>query len=64
MLLWVNGLLVDIANMMYDVSENLVDTYHSDGDFENFKLELLRSFSMDSPVEEKEFLQICCKRSY
>lgn len=51
-------LLVDIANMMYDVSESLVDTYHSDGDFENFKLELLRSFSIDSPIEEKEFLQI------
>ncbi len=51
-------LLVDIANMMYDVSESLVDTYHTDGDFENFKLELLRSFSIDSPIEEKEFLQI------
>ncbi|MEE4116596.1 MAG: preprotein translocase subunit SecA [Marinilabiliaceae bacterium] len=51
-------LLVDIANMMYDVSENMVETYHTAGDFENFKLELLRSFSMESPVEEKEFLQI------
>ncbi len=51
-------LLVDIANMIYDVSESLVDTYHSDGDFENYKLELLRSFSIDSPIEEKEFLQI------
>lgn len=51
-------LLVDIANMIYDVSESLVDTHHTDGDFENFKIELLRSFSIDSPVEEKEFMQI------
>jgi len=51
-------LSVDIANMMYDVSESLVDTYHPEGDHENFKLELLRSFSIDSPVADKEFLQI------
>ncbi len=54
-------LLVDIANMMYDVSENLVESYHSVGDFENFKIELLRSFSTDSPVDEAEFLQIEAK---
>src|SRR5450756_3083662 len=27
-------LSVDIANMMFDVTENLVDIYHGDGDFE------------------------------
>ena len=48
-------LSVDIANMMYDVTENLVDTYHEDGDFEGFDLDLIRSFSMDSPVREEEF---------
>ncbi len=51
-------LSVDIASMMYDVSDSLVDNYHSVGDHENFKLELLRSFSIDSPVEDKEFMQI------
>ncbi|HEX2969211.1 MAG TPA: preprotein translocase subunit SecA [Bacteroidales bacterium] len=48
-------LSVDIANMMYDVTENLVGTYHEDTDFDGFELELLRSFSMESPVREEEF---------
>jgi preprotein translocase subunit SecA len=48
-------LSVDIANMMYDVTENLVEVYHGDGDFEGFDFDLIRSFSMDSPVPELEF---------
>ena len=50
-------LSVDIANMMYDVSENLVDEYHSIGDFENYNFELIRSFSMESPMNEQEFIK-------
>jgi preprotein translocase subunit SecA len=41
--------------MMFDVTENLVETYHKDGDFENFDFDLIRSFSMDSPVLKEEF---------
>ncbi len=48
-------LSVDIANMMFDVTENLVGTYHGDGDFEGFEFDLIRSFSMDSPVPDHEF---------
>jgi len=48
-------LSVDVANMMYDVTENLVEVYHSDGDFEGFDFDLIRSFSIDSPVKEEEF---------
>jgi len=48
-------LSVDIANMMYDVTENLVETYQGTGDFEGFDFDLIRSFSMDSPVPENEF---------
>jgi preprotein translocase subunit SecA len=48
-------LSVDIANMMFDVTENLVEIYHGDGDFEGFDFDLIRSFSMDSPVPEPEF---------
>lgn len=51
-------LSVDIANMFYDVSENIVNTYLPEGDYENFTIDLLRSFSMESPVDEKEFLKI------
>jgi preprotein translocase subunit SecA len=48
-------LSVDIANMMFDVTENLVEIYHDDGDFEGFDFDLIRSFSMDSPVPDQEF---------
>jgi preprotein translocase subunit SecA len=48
-------LSVDIANMMFDVTENLVDVYHGDADFEGFDFDLIRSFSMDSPVPDQEF---------
>jgi preprotein translocase subunit SecA len=50
-------LSVDVANMMFDVTENLVDTYHKDGDFENFDFDLIRSFSMDSPVPNQDFIK-------
>ncbi|HPM19490.1 MAG TPA: preprotein translocase subunit SecA, partial [Bacteroidales bacterium] len=50
-------LSVDVANMMYDVTENLVDTYHREGDFENFDFDLIRSFSMDSPVPQQDYLK-------
>jgi preprotein translocase subunit SecA len=48
-------LSVDIANMMFDVTENLVDIYHGDADFEGFEFDLIRSFSMDSPVPDQDF---------
>jgi preprotein translocase subunit SecA len=41
--------------MMFDVTENLVGIYHGDGDFEGFDFDLIRSFSMDSPVNDQEF---------
>jgi preprotein translocase subunit SecA len=47
---------VDIANMMFDVSEAIVNEYHG-GDFEEFKMELIRTFSIESPVSEEEFLK-------
>jgi preprotein translocase subunit SecA len=49
---------VDIANMMWDVTESLVETYHSSGDFEGFNYDLLRTFSVESPVSEKEFMDM------
>ena len=47
-------LSVDIANMMFDVTENLVEIYHDNGDYEGFDFDLIRSLSMDSPVPESE----------
>jgi len=50
-------LSVDVANMMYDVTEHLVESYQEDGDFEGFDFDLIRSFSLDSPVSSQEFLK-------
>jgi preprotein translocase subunit SecA len=50
-------LSVDVANMMYDVTEILVETYHKDSDYEGFDFDLIRSFSMDSPIPKQEFLK-------
>ena len=50
-------LSVDIANSMYDVITSMVGSYHKAGDFESFDFDLIRSFSMDSPVPSEEFLK-------
>lgn len=48
-------LSVDIANMMYDVTEYLVNTYKDEGNFEEFQFALIRTLSVDSPVSKAEF---------
>ncbi len=48
-------LSVDIANMMYDVNENIVSTYQDVSDFDEFQFALIRSLSIDSPVTKAEF---------
>ncbi len=48
-------LSVDIANMMYDVTENIVNTYKDYSDYEEFQFSLIRSLSIDSPVPREEF---------
>jgi preprotein translocase subunit SecA len=48
-------LKVDIANMMYDTSEVIVQTNKATNDFKNFEFELIRYFSITSPVSESEF---------
>ncbi len=46
---------VDIANMFYDTVEAIVSENQPARDFENFKLDLLRVFSMESPVDQNAF---------
>ena len=47
---------VDISNMMYDSTGTIVQYGLEGKDFEDFKFELIRNFSMDSPVSEEEFM--------
>ncbi|MEA3445017.1 MAG: SEC-C metal-binding domain-containing protein, partial [Bacteroidota bacterium] len=49
---------VDIANMMYDTCENIVQQFHPEADYTGFTLELMRSLSIDFSITEEEFLKI------
>ncbi|WP_430810086.1 MULTISPECIES: preprotein translocase subunit SecA [unclassified Carboxylicivirga] len=48
---------VDISNMMADTCTDIVEEYQAAGDFEGFKLELIRIFSAQSPFTEEDFLK-------
>ncbi len=48
-------LRVDIANMIFDIAEAITETNKTASDFKNFEFELIRYFSMNSPVTEPEF---------
>ena len=48
-------LRVDIANMIFDTSEIIADTNKMAQDYKNFEFELIRYFSMSSPISEAEF---------
>jgi len=48
-------LQVDIANMIFDTVEIIADTNKTAQDYKNFEFELIRYFSMSSPVSKEEF---------
>ncbi|WP_298115246.1 preprotein translocase subunit SecA [Flavobacterium sp.] len=48
-------LKLDIANMMYDTCEVIVGDNKAANDFKNFEFELIRYFSITSPVSASEF---------
>jgi preprotein translocase subunit SecA len=51
-------LKVDLANMMYDTAELIAETNKATNDFKNFEFELIRVFSISSPVTEAEFTKL------
>lgn len=51
-------LSVDISNMIYDLCEQITQDYQANSDFEGFKMEVLKSLAIESPVDEKEFADI------
>jgi preprotein translocase subunit SecA len=51
-------LKLDIANMMYDTCEVIVDENKGSNDFKNFEFELIRYFSITSPVTEADFSKL------
>lgn len=48
---------VDIANMMYDAVQSVVETHYGVSEFSDFTMDLIRTLSMDAPVTEEEFRQ-------
>ncbi|WP_339624551.1 preprotein translocase subunit SecA [uncultured Winogradskyella sp.] len=48
-------LRVDLANMIFDTSEGIANNNKDANDYKNFEFELIRYFSMASPISEAEF---------
>ena len=48
-------LKLDIANMMYDTCEVIVNENKAQNDFKNFEFELIRYFSITSPISASDF---------
>ncbi len=48
-------LKVDIANMIYDTCEAIAETNKMADDYKNFEFELIKYFSITSPISEEDF---------
>lgn len=46
---------IDIANMFFDVIENLVNNYSAPTDYQDLSMELMRILTIETPFTEKEF---------
>ncbi len=51
-------LSLDLDNMRYDLSESIAQAFSDNRDLSEFKMEIIRAFSIDSPVDQKEFNQV------
>ncbi len=49
---------LEIVNMFYDVADDIVNKYYEFADFDNFSYELLKVMSLESPVDDKEFIKL------
>ncbi|MBN2347193.1 MAG: preprotein translocase subunit SecA [Bacteroidales bacterium] len=49
---------VDIANMMYNVCESIVNEFHGIAEFPDFSFEVIRTLSISTPVTEEEYLKL------
>ena len=45
----------DIANMIFDVSNSIVAKGKATGNFKDFEFEVIKNFTMESPVSENDF---------
>ena len=54
-------LKLDIANMVYDTCEVITETNKGASDYKNFEFELIKYFSITSPVTEEDFGKLTAK---
>ena len=54
-------LQVDIANMIYETCESIINNNKIAKDFKNFEFELIKFSSMTSPISEEEFEKLTAK---
>ena len=55
--LYGDRLSIDLSNMFYDLSEQLISEYQDKRDFEGFTMEVISTFAVDVPFDEDSFLQ-------
>jgi preprotein translocase subunit SecA len=48
---------VEISNMIYDVCEDIVNDAQAHGDFDDYKIDLIRLLSIQNPFQEKAFFE-------
>jgi preprotein translocase subunit SecA len=48
-------LSVDIDNAIFDLCHNIVQQYHEAKDFDGFKIEVIKQFSLDTALQNKDF---------
>lgn len=53
--LYGDRLAVDIANMVYDLGEQIIRDYQDSGDFDGFEIELLSTLAVENPFSFEEF---------
>lgn len=46
---------VDMNNMVFDVAEDIVTEYKESTNYEGFRLEVIKNFSVDTSIDENEF---------
>ncbi|MBO7382361.1 MAG: SEC-C domain-containing protein, partial [Muribaculaceae bacterium] len=49
---------IDISNMIYDITENLVDTYNAPTDYGDLSLEVFRALAIEMPFPEEQFQRL------
>ncbi len=55
--LYGDRLSIDLSNMFFDLSEQLISEYQDKRDFEGFTMEIISTFAIDVPFNEETFMQ-------